>query len=209
MIGIIDYRMGNLRSVQKAFEQLGSTARILSSPDQIDDIRRLVLPGVGAFADGMHHLEQDGWDQAIKAFIATGKPFLGICMGMQLLFDDSQEDAPAPDKRVAGLSILPGNIVRFQCDKTPARLNVPHMGWNSLQFSRPDPLLKGLPQDIAVYFVHSYYARPTDLACVSASCDYGGVFCASIWKDNIWATQFHPEKSQKVGLKMLANFAAV
>jgi len=211
MIGIIDYGMGNLRSVQKAFELLGAEAVVLGEPNRMDRLDRLVLPGVGAFADGMEHLRQRGWISAIKTFIDTGRPFLGICLGMQLLFDGSQEDAPSSDELVPGLAVFQGPVVRFQCDRTEARLKVPHMGWNTLRWDQSDPLLAGLEQDAAVYFVHSYYAKPVghDQPVQSAACDYGGPFCASVWKDNIWATQFHPEKSQKVGLKMLANFAAV
>ncbi len=209
MIGIIDYGMGNLRSVQKAFEALDAQAEILTSPEQAPQVDRLVLPGVGAYADGMANLTRLGWPAAIRDFAATGKPLLGICLGMQLLVESSQEGAASPDEPVKGLGILPGRVVRFTCDAPPLRLKVPHMGWNTLRWDRPDPLLAGLPQDCAVYFVHSYYVTdvPDDVA--SAWCDYGGPFCATLWRDNIWATQFHPEKSQRVGLHMLRNFTQV
>lgn len=213
MIGIIDYEMGNLRSVQKAFEHVGAEATILSQAGQAQAMDKLVLPGVGAFADGMTHLRRGGWDEAVHGFIDAGKPFLGICLGMQLLFESSQEDAPNEDEPVQGLSVLPGRVVRFANQSVDGRrLKVPHMGWNTLRWQRDDPLLAGLEQDAAVYFVHSYYAKPTDSQrspVTSATADYGGVFCASLWRERVWATQFHPEKSQEVGLKILANFTAV
>jgi len=210
MIGIIDYRMGNLRSVQKAFELLGAEATILSSPDRLTGVDQLVLPGVGAFGDGMAQLKQAGWADAIVSFIESQRPFLGICLGMQLLFAGSQEDAASPQQLVQGLGVLPGTVVRFnRPTMNGKRLKVPHMGWNTITWTRDDPLLRGVDQDSAVYFVHGYYVRPdeagSDLA-TSATATYGAPFCASIWRDRIWATQFHPEKSQHVGLKMLANF---
>jgi glutamine amidotransferase len=215
MIGIIDYGMGNLRSVQKAFELVGARAVILPGP-QVEKIDKLVLPGVGAFGDGMEQLRQRGWIEPVRAFIQAGKPLLGICLGMQLLFEDSQEDAPAANRPVAGLAVLPGHVVRFRNDRPVdgVRLKVPHMGWNSLRWRRDDPLLRGLEQDAAVYFVHSYYPQVDETAqrpISSARAEYppGAPFSASIWRDNVWATQFHPEKSQHVGLKMLANFAGV
>lgn len=212
MIGIIDYQIGNLRSVQKAFEFLGAPVAILSQPDQLTDVRKLVLPGVGAFADGMEHLRRGGWIDGIQAFVESGQPFLGICLGMQLLFESSEEDATGPDQLVPGMSLLQGRVVRFdQGGTTSRRLKVPHMGWNTIQWQRDDPLVRGLNQDDAVYFVHSYYVKPapdgTD-GVTSMTADYGGRFCASIWHENIWATQFHPEKSQRVGLKILNNFSS-
>ncbi len=216
MIGIIDYGMGNLRSVQKAFELLGAEAVILAGPEgpggvDLSAVAKLVLPGVGAFGDGIEHLRQRGWVEPIKAFVASGRPFLGICLGMQLIFESSEEDAPSPNQPVSGLGLLPGRVVRFRPPGVPAglRLKVPHMGWNTLAWRREDPLLKGLAQESAVYFVHSYYVKPMESAqapITSAVSDYGGPFTASIWRDNIWATQFHPEKSQRVGQKILANF---
>ncbi len=210
--GIIDYRMGNLRSVQKAFEFIGTRADILTEPGQVVRVDKLVLPGVGAFADGMTHLDQMGWIDPIHEHISSGKPFLGICLGLQLLFESSDEDAPSPDEPVPGLGILPGRVIRFNEDQGEdcGRLKVPHMGWNTLRWERGDPVLSGLDQETAVYFVHSYYASPSERAgadLTSAYCEYGVRFTASIWRDSIWATQFHPEKSQRVGLKILANFA--
>mgnify|MGYP003937295333 CR=1 FL=1 len=208
MIGIIDYGMGNLRSVQKAFESLDVEARILNNPQQLDDVDRLILPGVGAFADGMQNLHQQGWVAPLKAYIQSGRPLLGICLGMQLLFDSSEEDAVSPEQPVPGLSILPGEVVRFV---TPApsgeAIKVPHMGWNQIHWTRQDPLLTDLPAGSDVYFVHSYYVKPGDASLTTATCDYGQNFCATIWRDNVWATQYHPEKSQRVGLRMLRNFA--
>jgi glutamine amidotransferase len=220
MIGIIDYGMGNLRSVQKAFELLGAQAVILPGPEGaagigVGQADKLVLPGVGAFGDGMEQLRSRGWIEPIRRSICAGKPLLGICLGMQLLFESSEEDAPGPDKPVPGLAILPGKVVRFRNDGPGgAGLKVPHMGWNTLRWRRDDPLLRGVAQDAAVYFVHSYYALPREsderpMTCACAEYPQGSAFTATIWRDNLWATQFHPEKSQAIGLKMLANFAGV
>jgi len=238
-IGIIDYGMGNLRSVQKAIQSVGGEAVILRSADKIKQIDKLILPGVGAFADGMEHLQRMGWIDPLRQWIESGRPFLGICLGMQLLFDYSQEGD------VAGLCILSGQVVRFDEIRGGERIKVPHMGWNTLTWTRNDPLLSELPtqelppeaiplkpQDSslnppqlpeatttpgtllgtlpgagAVYFVHAYYVEPADTSIISARADYGGPFCASIWRDNVWAMQFHPEKSQRVGLSILRQFA--
>lgn len=209
MIGIIDYRMGNLRSVQKAFEHVGGRAMILRGPDEAAGVEKLVLPGVGAFTDGMASLRELGWVDAIRRFLATGRPMLGICLGMQLLFDCSEEDAPN-----TGLSLLAGDVIRFQEDAgNGRRIKVPHMGWNTLAWTRDDPLLAGLvpgdPASASVYFVHSYHVRPADPAVTLATADYPVPFTAIVRRDNLWATQFHPEKSQRVGLRMLANFAGL
>lgn len=214
MIGIIDYGMGNLGSVQKALQHLKAEAVILSTPQEapLDRLSKLVLPGVGAFADGMAQLHERGWTPFIRDFVqaANPKPFLGICLGMQLLFEGSEEDAPADGELVPGLGVLPGKAVRFRSEVVNGRrLKVPHMGWNTLTWTRPDPLLEGLEQGDAVYFVHSYFVEPTDTPdqpLTSARSDYGRPFCASIWRGRIWATQFHPEKSQRVGLRILENF---
>lgn len=209
---IIDYRMGNLRSVQKAFQHVGADAAIVAEPPDVNDVTKLVLPGVGAFADGMQHLREMGWVQFINDFIATGKPFLGICLGMQLLFDGSQEDAPSPDQPVDGLGVLPGQVVAFTQPSDPAkRIKIPHMGWNTLTVDAENPLFAGISDGEACYFVHGYYCKPNDDSLISATCEYpvGDPFCAAARKSNIFATQFHPEKSQRVGLRMLANFAAL
>jgi glutamine amidotransferase len=208
MIGIIDYGMGNLRSVQKAFQHEGADASILASPADAKHIDRLVLPGVGAFADGMAQLRERGWIDAIGAHIASGRPFLGICLGMQLLFTGSEEDAPSDRQLVPGLGVFQGSVRLFRPDPGQ-RLTVPHMGWNTLSWRRDDALLAGIEQGSAVYFVHSYFVQAEDASVVTATCEYpaGRPFTATVWRDNVWATQFHPEKSQHVGLRMLANFA--
>lgn len=212
-IGIIDYGVGNLRSVQKALESVGAPARILAGPSELDGVTHLILPGVGAFADGMAMLRDRGWVDPVKAYVASGRAFLGICLGMQLVFEGSEEDAPSERELVPGLGLVPGKVVRFRAGPGE-RLKVPHMGWNNLTWQRDDPLLRGLPQQASVYFVHSYYALPAPAqaaSLVSARAEYpaGRPFCATIWRGNLWATQFHPEKSQRVGMQMLANFAAV
>lgn len=195
MIAIIDYGMGNLRSVQKAFEFLGYAAEITSDPDRVRSAGKAVLPGVGAFADAMRALREGGMIPVIDEAIAREKPFLGICLGMQLLFDESGEGG-----RHAGLGLLPGKVRRI----TGAR-KVPHMGWNSLTL-RPSPLFEGLSGSPYVYFVHSYCADPADPANIAATACYGQDFCAAAGRGRVFATQFHPEKSGRVGLRMLKNF---
>lgn len=204
MIGIVDYSMGNLRSVQKALQHLGHEADYVSEPDRIAEMDRLILPGVGAFGDAMAQLRRSGLDEAVRAFAATGKPFLGVCLGLQLLFESSDEDGPHE-----GLSLLPGRCVRFQ--PTDPELKVPHMGWNALALrdGRDGGLFAGLHDGDHVYFVHSYYACPADDAVIAAEADYDGRFCAAVAHENIRATQFHPEKSQAVGLRILQNFATM
>jgi len=208
MIGILDYRMGNLRSVQKALERVGADAQVVATPDDAARCDRLFLPGVGAFGDGMQHLRAAGLDQAVRDFLATGKPVMGICLGMQLLFDSSEEGADDKASPVAGLGILPGSVQRFSEDQGPnrPRLKVPHMGWNAIDFAPDEPLFSGLTPGEHVYFVHAYYCRPTDDAVTAATTGYGQPFCAAVRRDNLWATQFHPEKSQHVGLRILQNF---
>ena len=203
MIGILDYGMANLRSVQKAFAQTGHDARILTAADQVMAVDRLVLPGVGAFRDAVATLRQGGFDQGIKDFIQTGRPFLGICLGLQMLFDVGYEDG-----RHDGLGILAGECVRFDVDTT-LQLKVPHMGWNQLKFEKPSPLLNDLSDECNVYFVHGYHVIPKDSGIIATTTDYGRPFVSSVWRDNVVATQFHPEKSQAVGLNILSNFAAM
>ncbi|MBC8113625.1 MAG: imidazole glycerol phosphate synthase subunit HisH [Candidatus Saccharimonas sp.] len=200
MISIIDYGMGNLRSVQKAFEKLGTPAEIVTRPAQVRAATKLVLPGVGAFRDAIHELERLELVEPIREYIRDNKPFLGICLGLQLLFDVSYEDGEWP-----GLGVLPGEVVRFPAQ---ADLKVPHMGWNTLQTVGSPPLLAGLPADASVYFVHSYYVAPRDESVIAARTEYGVPFTSIVSRGNLFATQFHPEKSQKVGLKLLENFAA-
>lgn len=199
MITIIDYQMGNLRSVQKGFERVGHEAQISSDPDVIAAADRLVLPGVGAFPDAMTELEKRNLVEPIKQFVQRGNPFLGICLGLQLLFEVGHEVV----KR-AGLGIIPGEVVRFEL---PRGFKVPHMGWNGANFERDCPLLKSLDSGVHVYFVHSYYVAPTDESVIATTTDYHQPFCSMIWKDNVYASQFHPEKSQSDGLQMLKNFA--
>jgi imidazole glycerol-phosphate synthase subunit HisH len=203
MIGIIDYGMGNLRSVQKAFERVGATAKIITEPGEILQVDKLVLPGVGAFKDAARTLRDKQLIDPILKFIEGGRPFLGICLGLQLLFDVSYEDG-----EFTGLGVIPGKVVPFDFStiETSTKLKIPHMGWNELRWDRPVPMLAGLDQGCSVYFVHSYYVVPADPAVIAARTQYGVDFTAMIWKDNVYATQFHPEKSQKVGLKMLENF---
>ena len=199
MIRIVDYGMGNLRSVQKAFEKLGVAAEIVTSPEQVSSAEKLVLPGVGAFRDAIHELERLKLVGPIREHLRQDKPFLGICLGLQLLFDVSFEDG-----EWKGLGVLAGDVVRFPPSPD---LKVPHMGWTTLELTRPSPLLQGVPADASVYFVHSYYVRPKDESVIAARTNYGISFTSMIARGSLFATQFHPEKSQKVGLKLLENFS--
>ena len=199
MITIIDYQMGNLRSVQKAFEKVGQPAEVTSDASAVARAEKIVLPGVGAFQDAKAELEKRGLVEPIREAINAGKPFLGICLGLQLLFDVSYEDGEH-----RGLGIVPGEVVRFD---VPAGTKVPHMGWNELAFRGSCPLLEGIDDGSHFYFVHSYYVAPRDSAVVAATANYLDPFCAMIWRDNLFATQFHPEKSQADGLRLLENFA--
>ena len=204
MLAIVDYGMANLRSVQKAFAQVGHAARIVTTPEQVRQADRLVVPGVGAFRDAIATLNQTGLAEAIRAFVRTGKPFLGICLGLQLLMERGYEEGTHE-----GLGLIAGDCVRFTVDGPPQHLKVPHMGWNSLHWEQDAPLFRGLPEGSYVYFVHSYHVQPRDRSVIACTAEYGGRFVAGIRKDNIMATQFHPEKSQAVGLKILSNFAAL
>jgi glutamine amidotransferase len=199
-IVIIDYGMANLRSVQKAFEKVGAAAVIAGEPQRVREADKVVLPGVGAFRDAIARLHEAGLAEPICAHVRGGKPFFGICLGLQLLFTRSYEDG-----EYQGLDLFPGEVVRFE---NVAGLKVPHMGWNQLRVRRPAPPLEGFPDGGSVYFVHSYYARPLDDSLVTAQADYPTPFAAAIWHENVFATQFHPEKSQAVGLEMLRRFAA-
>ena len=199
MIAIIDYGMGNLRSVQKAIEAVGHSAEVTADPDAVRRADRVVLPGVGAFADAIDALRRTGLAEAFVEAVQAGKPCLGVCLGLQLLFDASDEDGEH-----AGLGLIPGRVVRFA---SQPGLKVPHMGWNTLRVRRPSPLLEGLGAAPSVYFVHSYYAQPADEADVVAEADHPGPFAAMVARGNLAAAQFHPEKSQAVGLAMYANFA--
>jgi imidazole glycerol-phosphate synthase subunit HisH len=197
MIAIIDYGMGNLYSVQKAFTTLGAAAAIPSDPQVIAAASRVVLPGVGAFGDCMRNLEKSGLVAVIHQVIAAGKPFLGICLGLQLLFDGSEEDPG-----VRGLGIFPGKVRKISAPG----LKIPHMGWNSLEIIAPEPLFGALPEKPYVYFVHSYHAVPDDPQLITAVTDYGGSVTAAVGRNNVQAVQFHPEKSSSVGMGILAGF---
>ncbi len=199
MIAIIDYQMGNLRSVQKAFERVGHAAIVTSDPNQIAEAEKVVLPGVGAFRDAIAELQARGLVPLIREIVARDTPFLGICLGLQLLFERSFEDGEHQ-----GLGILPGEVVRFDL---PHDYKVPHMGWNQVVPRRAVPLLETTEPGTHFYFVHSYYVVPQDASCVALETDYGVRFCSMVWRDRLFATQFHPEKSQQNGLNMLRRFA--
>ena len=203
MIGIIDYGMGNLHSVTKAVERMGGQPTLITTAEQIRAANKIILPGVGAFADAMATLKERGLVEPIRESVKQGKWFMGICLGMQLLFDTSYEDG-----QYAGLGIVPGEVVKFDFSADPetAGLKIPHMGWNTLGWDRDVPFLTGLQPGCFVYFVHSYYVVPTDPTATATTTHYGIDFASSIHKDNVMATQFHPEKSQAVGMKMLENF---
>lgn len=196
MIAIIDYGMGNLRSVEKGFQKMGIDVRVVSDPRKIDDAAGVVLPGVGAFRDCMNNLERLSLVEAILRSIAKGKPFLGICLGLQVLFTESEEFGPC-----RGLDVMPGRVVRFR-----GGLKVPHMGWNTVKILREAPILDGIADGAFFYFVHSYYVIPKHEDVIATTTDYGCTFTSAIWRENIFATQFHPEKSQQIGLSVLKNF---
>lgn len=198
MIAIIDYGMGNIHSVNKALELYGAKTIVTNKPEDILSAAKLVLPGVGAFGDAMLELKKQDLISALLRQIKNKKPFLGICLGMQLLFEESEEAG-----KEKGLGIFEGRIKKFAVSNTP---KVPHMGWNRLEKSRDCPLLKDLPDGAYVYFCHSYYPEPKNKNIIAATTDYGIDFASLIWQDNIYGTQFHPEKSQAIGLKILKNF---
>jgi len=196
---IVDYGLGNLRSVQKALEQVGAVAEIASDPQRVGEAAKLILPGVGAFRDAIARLRETGLDQPILDHIRQGKPFFGVCLGLQLLFTTSYEEGV-----YQGLGVFAGDVVRFE--NVPG-LKVPHMGWNQLRIRRRAPHLADFPEGGSVYFVHSYYVRPNDPGIIATETDYPTPFTSAIWRENVFATQFHPEKSQKVGLAMWRRFA--
>ncbi|NJN94667.1 MAG: imidazole glycerol phosphate synthase subunit HisH [Anaerolineales bacterium] len=195
---IVDYGVGNFRNVQKAFEAVGAAAEITDSVERVEEADVVVLPGVGAFGDAMRHLRERGLDQPVLAAAQAGKPVFGICVGLQLLFEESEEMG-----QHEGLGILPGKVVRF-----PDRpgLAVPHMGWNQIEPARPHPLLRHINSGDFAYFAHSYYAVPANPTDIIGCTDYGQPFPTVVGRDNICAIQFHPEKSQQVGLQILRNF---
>ena len=200
MIGIIDYGMGNLGSVSNACRFLELPATILTSAENMDGCNAIILPGVGAFGDCLEHLQDHGWVEPLRAWIDEDRPFLGICLGLQALFEESEE-SPG----VAGLGVLTGRVRRFPSD---ADVKVPQIGWNRVQQSMPnDPLYRGIPDNSFFYFVHSYYVDPQNEDVVSGRTEHGVRYVSSVSRGNLTAVQFHPEKSQKLGLQMLRNFA--
>lgn len=201
MIVVVDYGMGNLRSVQKGLEKVGATAVISRDQEEIRKADRLVLPGVGAFAHCMANLAGYELIEPIREFVSSGRPFLGICLGLQLLFDESEEFGTHE-----GFGIIPGRVKAF--DKSMG-LKIPHMGWNRISMRKQSPIFRGIEDGSFVYFVHSFYVAPDNPADIAAECDYGIRFAAAIEQDNMFASQFHPEKSQQVGLTMLRNFAGL
>ncbi len=208
MIAIIDYGMGNIHSVQKALEALGAVTSVVSSPLNLEGADKIVLPGVGAFDDAAKELKDKGLISAIKEIVQQDKPFLGICLGLQLLFLQSEEA-----KKEEGLGILKGEVKKFS---RSSGLKIPHMGWNELKIRGQSPsggavpalcpLLKDIPDNSHVYFCHSYYPVPKDEADVAATTEYGVNFASVVWRDNVYGVQFHPEKSQSVGMQILKNF---
>lgn len=197
-LAVIDYGMGNLRSVVRAWEHVGADAELISNPDQMAGADAVIFPGQGAIVDAMRLLKETGFDDAIRAWIAADKPFFGICLGLQALFEHSEEgDTPA-------LGVFKGQVRRFQLDPS---FKIPHMGWNSVTFDRDDPLTEGLTSgEDQFYFVHSYYIDPEDKSLALFETDYGGRFVSGIRSGNCYATQFHPEKSQAKGLHLYRNF---
>jgi len=202
VITIVDYGMGNLASVSNAIKRYTDEAVVSSMPDDIKKTDKLILPGVGAFKDAYDEIDRRGLINPILDFIKSGKPFLGVCLGLQLLFTKSFEDGEHK-----GLDVIKGDVISFQKDKG---VKIPHMGWNNLKPEGSNcPLLKGVAEQAYMYFVHSYYVVPEDTSVIVTTTDYGSKFCSMIWKDNIYAMQFHPEKSQEQGLKIIKNFVSL
>jgi imidazole glycerol-phosphate synthase subunit HisH len=196
MIAIVDYGMGNLKSVEKGFKKVSVEAAVTSDPRVVDNAAAIVLPGVGAFKDCIRNLTDRSLTESVISSINKGKPFLGICLGLQVLFSESEEFGTCK-----GLDIFRGKVVRFQ-----EGLKVPHMGWNNVKILRRPPILSGIEDNAFFYFVHSFFVVPEDPEIIATTTDYGTTFTSMIWKDNVFATQFHPEKSQDLGLKVLAGF---
>ena len=203
MIALLDYGSGNLRSVEKALRKVGADLLVTTRPEALREARAVVLPGVGAFDDCISAMQRQELLGAVREFIQTGKPFLGICVGYQALFEKSEEF----NSCAAGLGVFGGKVRRFT--ERPG-LKIPQIGWNQLEITRPEcPLYAGIPGGSYVYFVHSFYPQPTDASIVATRTEHGDNFASSVWRDNIFATQFHPEKSQAVGLKLLHNFVSL
>ncbi len=201
MIAVVDYGMGNLRSVSKALEKVGGKVILTNRPEDIQKADKVVLPGVGAFQDAMANLRENGLDASVLDAISSGKPFLGVCLGLQLLYEWSAEDG-----RHEGLGVIPGNVVRFEADSERPEMKIPQIGWNRARFVADAPHLEGIPSGTHFYFVHSYYGVPTDDSVAATRTDYLTEFTSAIWRDNVFACQFHPEKSQHWGLKLYENF---
>jgi len=195
LIALIDYGMGNLGSVEKALQYVGCATVITSSPQQLEQANGIVLPGVGAFDDCIRGLRERGLVEPLRELIAAGKPYLGICLGLQMLFEHSEEG------QEPGLGIFPGQVVRFDHE-----LKIPQIGWNQVWPNQPVPHLAGINPGSWFYFVHSYYVKPSEESIVATTTEYGYEFCSAIYQDNVFASQFHPEKSQSAGLKLLKNF---
>ena len=199
MIALLDYGAGNVRSVQKALTAAGGDVQLVPNPEKVAQADAVVLPGVGAFDDCINAMQRQELFEAARAFVSTGKPFLGICVGYQALFEKSEEF----NSCAAGLGIFEGSVVRFP----DTEVKVPQIGWNEVQFTKPDcPILQSIESGSHFYFVHSYYPQPKDESIVATRTEYGVDFASAAWRDNVFATQFHPEKSQKVGLQLLTNF---
>jgi len=200
VIALIDYGSGNLRSAQKALLKVGADVRVVSRPDELADARAVVLPGVGAFDDCVNALQKQELLEASRKFIQSGRPFLGICVGYQALFEKSEEF----NSCAAGLGIFKGKVVRFS--EQPG-LKIPQIGWNQIELAKTDcPIFRGIPSGSHVYFVHSFFPSPVDMSIVASRTTHGETFASAVWRDNVYATQFHPEKSQSVGLQLLKNF---
>ena len=202
MIALLDYGAGNVRSVQKALMAAGGDVRMEQSPEGVAKADTVVLPGVGAFDDCVNAMQRQELFAAAKDFIETGKPFLGICVGYQALFEKSEEF----NSCAAGLGVFDGSVVRF----AENGLKVPQIGWNQIEIAQPDcPILKGFDSGSHFYFVHSFFPKPVDENIIATRTTYGETFASAVWRDNVFATQFHPEKSQKAGLKLLKNFVGL
>ena len=201
MIGVIDYEIGNLRSVQRAIERVGGEVALVRTPQELARAEKIVLPGVAAFGDAMDEFRSQRLVEPLIDAVRAGTPFLGFCLGLQLLFDVSYEDGEH-----AGLGILPGKVVRFDSAALGPAHPVPHMGWNQIWWEKPIPMLDGLQRGSYVYFAHSYCVVPEDESVVATTTDYSERFTSAVWRENVFATQFHPEKSQALGLRILENF---
>ena len=199
-IGIIDYGMGNLGSVTNACRFLGLNAEIITTPAQMDSCRAVILPGVGAFGDCMGHLISHGFVEPVLKWVKSGNSFMGICLGLQMLFESSEE-TPG----VSGLGVFGGTVKRFSAG---GGLKVPQIGWNAVRQKRPAPAFAGVADESYFYFVHSFYVSPADDTIIAGTTNYGIEYCSAVWKDNVFAVQFHPEKSQSIGLQMLKNFVS-